>query len=161
MHKNISLLTEFYDAFQHLDAERMVSCYHQDAEFKDPVFPDLDYQGVTSMWRMLCGQAKAFSLTYSDIDANDTNGRAKWEATYAFSQTGRTVHNIIEAQFEFKDGLIYRHRDNFDLWRWSRMALGPAGVLLGWTPLLQNKIRSMADKNLRSFISKRQQQQSD
>ena len=45
--------------------------------------------------------------------------------------TGRPVHNIIDAQFTFRDGLIVTHIDTFNLWRWSRMALGPKAVALG------------------------------
>ncbi len=30
--------------------------------------------------------------------------------------------------FEFRDGKIYQHTDRFGFWRWSRQALGAAGV---------------------------------
>jgi hypothetical protein len=30
-----------------------------------------------------------------------------------------------------KEGLIIEHRDHFELWRWSRQALGLKGLLLG------------------------------
>jgi len=65
------------------------------------------------------------------------------------------VHNIIDARFTFNDGLIASHRDTFDFWRWSRQALGPTGLMLGWTPLLRNKVRSRAASNLATFVSKR------
>ena len=38
-------------------------------------------------------------------------GRAHWEADYTFSSTGRKVHNVIDATFEFEGGLIRAHRD--------------------------------------------------
>ena len=53
------------------------------------------------------------------------------------------------------DGLITRHRDRFDFWRWSRQALGPAGWLLGWTPLLRAKVRATAAGNLDRFLAAR------
>jgi len=31
----------------------------------------------------------------------------------------------------------------------------PAGLLLGWTPLLRNKVRSTAASNLAAFMAKR------
>ena len=45
---------------------------------------------------------------------------------------------------EDEAGKIVRHIDRFDFWRWSRMALGPAGLLLGWTPLLHKKVQAKA-----------------
>ncbi|MGH8481769.1 MAG: nuclear transport factor 2 family protein, partial [Nevskiaceae bacterium] len=63
-------------------------------------------------------------------------------------------HNVIDASFEFRDGKIVRHTDRFDLYRWSRQALGPAGVLLGWTPLLQSKVRAMAAKGLEEYVAR-------
>ena len=64
------------------------------------------------------------------------------------------MHNIIEAQFTFQDGLIHTHRDTFDFWRWSRQALGPAGVLLGWTPMLHNKVRREARRGLDAYLKR-------
>ena len=54
-------------------------------------------------------------------------GRAHWDATYTYSATGRRVDNRIDATFAFRDGLIVRHDDRFDLWRWARQALGVQG----------------------------------
>ncbi|MNP52903.1 hypothetical protein D3C76_1473270 [compost metagenome] len=59
--------------------------------------------------------------------------------------------NDIQARFVIRDGLISQHHDSFDLWRWSRQALGMPGVLLGWSPMLQNKVRQQAFKGLRAF----------
>ncbi|HNP76912.1 MAG TPA: hypothetical protein PKM91_06725, partial [Cyclobacteriaceae bacterium] len=51
-----------------------------------------------------------------------------------------------------EDGLIIQHKDSFDLWRWSGMALGLSGKLLGWTPMIQNRIRATAMGNLKKFM---------
>jgi hypothetical protein len=58
------------------------------------------------------------------------------------------VHNVIDARFTFVAGRITRHVDSFDFWRWSRQALGPAGALLGWTPMLQGAVASRARASL-------------
>ncbi len=51
-------------------------------------------------------------------------------------------------------GAISRHEDVFDLYRWTRMALGPAGVLPGWTGLIQNKVRGQANAQLEKFVAR-------
>jgi len=138
----------------------MQACYASDAHFEDPVFTLHGREQIGGMWRMLCESTRAkgrdaWKLKASGISADAAGGRAHWEAHYRFSATGRLVHNIIDAQFTIKDGLIATHRDSFDFWRWSRQALGPAGLLLGWTPLVRGKVRAMAASNLAAFLSKR------
>ncbi|WP_248917293.1 nuclear transport factor 2 family protein [Pseudomonas entomophila] len=144
---NSALITRFYQAFQRLDAEAMVACYSDDVVFSDPVFGTLRGQDAGDMWRMLTSRAKDFTLTFDNVRSDG----AHWVATYLFSQTGRVVVNDIQARFVIRDGLICQHDDRFDLWRWSRQALGMPGVLLGWTPMLQNKVRQQAFKGLRAF----------
>lgn len=153
MHPNVALIERFYGAFQKLDASAMNACYAPDVQFSDPAFPDLQGDRARGMWRMLAARAKDFSLTFSNVQADDHTGSAHWEARYLFSATGRRVHNVIEASFVLRDGLITEHRDTFDFWRWSRQALGPAGLLLGWTPLLRKKVRAQAAKGLEVFLT--------
>ncbi|MFY7942354.1 MAG: nuclear transport factor 2 family protein, partial [Burkholderiaceae bacterium] len=71
-----------------------------------------------------------------------------------FSKTGRQVLNQIDAQFEFSDGLIHRHIDRFDFWRWSRQALGAPGVLLGWSSFLRGQVQQQAARSLDAFVAK-------
>ncbi len=154
MNDHAQLIDRFYRSFQELDAKGMASCYHDVVQFSDPAFPDLRGAEAGAMWAMLCDRAQDFSLTYRDVEADETKGRAFWEAHYVFSATGRRVHNRISAEFEFRDGLIVRHVDHFDFWRWSRMALGPAGLLLGWTPFLKRKVQAQAAQNLERYRTK-------
>ncbi len=147
-HPNESLLHGFYEAFSRGDYATMGAAYADHARFSDPVFPDLAADEVRAMWRMLLERGSDLELTYRDISANDTRGRAHWEATYTFSATGRKVHNVIDAEFTFDKGQIVQHTDRFGLWRWARMALGVKGTLLGWTPLVRRKVQGMAHKQL-------------
>ena len=62
--------------------------------------------------------------------------------------------NDIQAQFRFKDGLIQEHRDEFSFHNWSKQALGPPGLLLGWTPILRNATRKRARAGLDEFLCK-------
>jgi hypothetical protein len=129
----------------------MASCYAANARFEDPAFGELRGAEIGAMWAMLCEKAKDFRLEYADMDANDAQGHARWEAHYTFSATGRSVHNRISARFRFEDGLIVDHQDRFDLWRWSAQALGPVGLLLGWSPLVKGKVRKQALAGLNAW----------
>ncbi len=152
--QNRALINRFYEAFARRDGAAMAACYHPEARFSDPAFPNLRGGEIGAMWTMLCQRAQEFSLTFRDVQADAARGSAHWEAKYLFSKTGRRVHNIIEAEFAFKDGLIVAHDDRFDFWRWSRQALGLPGVLLGWSGFLRGKVQAEAAKGLAIFQKK-------
>ena len=156
MHENARTIETFYTSFGKRDAEGMIACYAPDVEFSDPVFPALKGEEAFAMWRMLTGRAADLRVEASGIDADDTTGRAHWDAYYTFSQTGGKVINRIDATFTFRDGKIVRHVDRFDLRAWAGMALGLKGKLLGWLPQVQNAIRANADKGLRAYMAKKQ-----
>ena len=153
-------IERFYAAFAALDAPTMASCYTEQAQFDDEVFSLHGRDQIGAMWRMLCEAARTqgparWQLEASAITAEANQGSAHWEARYVFAATGRSVHNVIEARFDFDpDGLIRRHRDRFDFWRWARQALGAPGWLLGWTPLLRQKVRNQASAGLRRFMAR-------
>jgi ketosteroid isomerase-like protein len=153
-HPNAQLIETFYKAFQNRDPDGMIACYAADVWFSDPVFRDLRGPRAGAMWRMLAERASSLEVTFSDIRADDTTGSAHWEARYLFSATGRKVHNVIDARFELQGGKIVRHADTFDLWRWSGMALGPKGKLLGWAPPIKNAIHKTAIRGLEAFEAK-------
>ncbi|NPC59181.1 nuclear transport factor 2 family protein [Caenimonas soli] len=163
MHPNQQTIEMFYGAFARLDADTMARCYAPDAVFDDEVFALRGKREVTGMWRMLCEAMRAkgadvWKLDYRDIRADATRGAAHWDAHYRFSATGRIVDNSIDANFEFNPaGQIARHKDRFDFWRWSRQALGAPGVLLGWTPVIRNKVRAQAAANLSKFLERQPQ----
>lgn len=146
-----ALVEKFYTAFQNRDAETMASCYADDVRFHDPAFGDLRGEQARNMWRMLIARASDdFRLDFQVLDANDVAARVKWDAHYTFTQTGRKVHNQIEANFRISNGLITEHRDAFSMHKWSSQALGMTGTLLGWTPIVKNKVQKMS----RSFLDK-------
>jgi ketosteroid isomerase-like protein len=155
MNANEDTIRRFYTAFQKRDAAGMVACYAPDVRFSDPVFTDLRGPAAGAMWTLLCERGKDLKIEFRDVRADATTGSAHWEAWYTFSATGRKVHNIIDASFEFRDGRIVKHTDTFDLHRWAGLALGMPGKLLGWTPMLQNKVRAMAAKNLDDYLAKK------
>jgi len=156
MNPHQQLIEEFYAGFASAHADTMVSCYHKDIRFQDPAFGILRGNDVSDMWHMLIEKSKGdLKIEFSDVNANDHSGTARWTATYVFSKTNRKVTNEIQASFEFKDGLIIKHTDDFDIWKWSQQALGLSGFLLGWTGFLQNKIRKQAIQSLRMYQQKK------
>jgi ketosteroid isomerase-like protein len=154
---NAQLIESFYQAFARRDAHAMSACYAPHATFSDPVFT-LQGSEIGAMWSMLCDAGKDLRVEARDIAADDRTGTANWQAWYTFSATGRPVNNEIQAAFTFVDGMIASHRDVFDLWRWSRMALGKKGALLGWSPIVRKAIRREARKRLDAWIAARSPQ---
>lgn len=152
MHANAARIQAFYEAFQRKDAEGMNKHYAQDVQFSDAVFTGLGGDETRAMWSMLCKRGKDLKVEFSDIEANDTEGRAKWNAWYTFSATGKHVHNVIEARFEFKDGLITKHQDSFDLTRWIAQAFGLPGRVLGGFGFFQNFVRGKAQGALKEWM---------
>jgi len=147
-------LRAFYEGFSHGDAVAMNACYAADVSFEDPVFGMLEGDRARAMWTMLCGALREFSLTYEIVRADEISGEAHWIATYTYSATGRRVRNVVQSRFAFRDGTIVRQTDVFDLWRWSAQALGPLGALLGWSPLVRQRIRATAAERLAKFEAK-------
>lgn len=151
--ENSALIRRFYEAFQRRDGAAMAACYHAEAQFSDPVFPDLRGPQVGAMWRMLCDRGRDLRVEFRNVRATGGGGSAHWEAWYTFTGTGRKVHNVIDAEFTFRDGRILTHTDRFDLHRWAGQALGLPGKLLGGTPLLRSRIRKLAAKNLDAWLA--------
>ena len=148
-------IARFYAAFAKLDGAAMQACYAADARFDDEVFGLQGRDQIGGMWRMLCDATRAKGADVWRLEAREITDRsAHWEAHYRFSTTGRLVHNRIDAEFDIgPDGLIRRHRDRFDFWRWARQALGAPGLLLGWTPVLRRKVRATAAANLAKYLA--------
>ncbi len=146
------LITKFYEAFTKQDSETMVSCYHDDVVFTDPAFGELKGKRAGAMWKMLCQNAQDLNIQFSNIEATEADGKAHWDATYTFSQTGRKVINSIDAKFEFKDGKIISHTDHFNLHKWAKQALGIKGLLLGGTSFFKKKLHQQTNRLLDKFV---------
>ncbi|MDQ6757886.1 MAG: nuclear transport factor 2 family protein [Bacteroidota bacterium] len=151
MNNNEELVQTFYNAFARLDYTTMQNCYADDPVFNDPVFGILEGNDVRAMWEMLCKNAKDFSLRINKIEVDGEYATCNWIATYTFSKTGKRVINNVKAHMRIENGKITEHTDEFDIYKWSRQALGLPGMLLGWSGYLKNKIRSDARKRLQRY----------
>jgi ketosteroid isomerase-like protein len=148
----MELIERFYAAFARRDGDSMAACYAPGARFSDPVFAELGGDEPGAMWRMLTGRAQDLVVRLAEHQADDVGGSAHWLADYTFS-TGRRVHNDVRAEFRCQDGLISEHRDSFSFYAWARQALGPAGLVLGWTPILHSKVQRQAKAGLVEYVA--------
>lgn len=131
----------------------MQACYADNAIFSDAIFKNLNAAQVKAMWEMLILKGKDLRLEFSEISANETTGKAHWDAYYTFSASGKKVINRIDASFEIENGKIIKHVDHFNFYTWAKQALGITGILLGWTRFLKNKIQATALSNLTKFMN--------
>jgi ketosteroid isomerase-like protein len=146
-----ALAERFYTAFARRDWRTMAASYHTDAHFTDEVFDLHGGAEIGRMWRMLCERGADLRIEHGDVVADADGVRARWQAWYTFGATGRPVHNLIDATMTLHEGLILRHVDHFDFWRWSRQALGLPGLLLGWSPRLRSRVREQAARGLAGY----------
>lgn len=144
----------FYEAFSVRDWYTMSLLYAEHATFSDPVFPLLNAKGTRLMWQMLMSRAEDFNVDVEVLEDSPSRARVNWVAHYTFSATGRPVINRAHTEMQLVAGKIVRQEDTFSLWRWSSQALGVKGALLGWTPIVRNKIRAQASASLRDFARK-------
>lgn len=150
----VALIERFYEAFGRRDAEAMVACYHDDVVFNDPAFGTLRGREVGDMWRMLCRAGKDLTVVATNIAGEDGRGHAHWEAEYTFA-TGRKVHNVVNATFDFSGGLITRHTDVFDFDTWFAQAFGPPGKIVGFVPVVPElSMQRLTRMQLKRFQAK-------
>lgn len=143
----------FYSAFAAHDAEAMVAEYAPDVEFSDPAFGTLKGDEARAMWRMLIERGKdQLQITHRNVVAKGETAQADWQAWYTFSASGNFVHNRVHADFEFKNGKIWRHHDSFEPAVWACQALAPAGCWFGGQPFMQARIQQAARESLAIWI---------
>ncbi len=150
---HVQLIERFYKAFDDGDGKAMAECYAPDVHFSDPVFTNLRGKQAGAMWQMLTEAPGDLRVELLKHDADETSGSAHWKAHYNFSETGRPVVNDIHATFQFKDGLIVDHRDDFSFYAWSKQALGMPGLLLGWSPIVKSAVRKKAARMLAKYTA--------
>lgn len=118
----MGVLGRYYTALAAKDWRTIAACYHDEAHFGGPVFPDLDADQVRAMWKMLLTSGTDLRITFKVQREDADGGMAQCEAFYTFSRTGRKVHNRIASEFTFRNGLIHGQR-SFRL-----LAVEPAGT---------------------------------
>jgi hypothetical protein len=67
------------------------------------------------MWKMLISNEGELKIDTSDIKADEYVDQL--DRSYSFKLI---AINIIHSRFHFQDGLIVKHIDDFDVWKWSK-----------------------------------------
>src|SRR5918997_4811683 len=101
--RNEATIRRLYAGLNAHDGEAMAACYAPDAQFSDPVFPELTGAQAGDMWRMLTSRATDLSVELPEAKADAEAGAARWVATYTFGTTGRNVVNRVRSDFKFDD----------------------------------------------------------
>lgn len=152
---NKETIEAFYRAFQNKDSKAMNALLAENIEFNDPAFGKLKGDEVKYMWQFLTENAKDFSLKFSKISADEFSGKANWVATYTFATTGNKVINKVSSSFEFENGKILNHKDDFDLKIWVKQALGNTAGIFGGSFLVKNMVQKQSKSLLQKYMSKK------
>ena len=151
---NKEVIEKFYSAFKEGDSETMINLYSDDVIFSDPAFGTLEGNNAKAMWKMLLSNKDSKAqVTFNNISASESEGNASWTASYNYGPKSRKVVNNVNAKFEFKNGKISKHTDDFNLWKWTQQALGTSGYLLGWSSFMKKKIQAETGKKLDVFLN--------
>ena len=150
--ETIQLLNQFYSSFQKGNYMGMNACYADNIRFEDPAFGVLEGDRARSIWNMLLLKGQS-TITYDIVESTLTSGKVNWTASYKYGPHKRPVINHVNATFEISNGLIISHQDKFDLWQWSRQALGMSGLFLGWSNFMKDKIQQKTNRMLDAFMA--------
>ena len=114
MHSNATVLEELFSGLDQHDHNRMAACYHEDATFRDIAFTLHGKKSIHAMWHMICqpeGRTSDIHVSFQITHVDDATGTVSLVDEYTFSSTNRSVRNVIESRFRFKNGLIFDQED--------------------------------------------------
>lgn len=144
---------QLYTALTDGEISKIDSCYATTVKFHDPIFGVLNNDEVPAMWKMLIERSnRNLKIQYNIITINEYTATVEWKANYTFGKKKRNIENQIRSHFHFKEGLIIKQNDDFNIWNWCKQAFGGYGFFLGWTGYMQHKIQVKALSSLKKYI---------
>lgn len=144
---------QLYTALADGEISKIDTCYSATVNFYDPIFGVLKNDEVPAMWKMLIEKSKAnLKIKYNIIKIDAFTATVEWTANYTFGKKNKKIKNQIRSQFHFKEGLIIKQNDDFNIWNWCKQAFGFYGFFLGWTGYMQHKIQVKALSSLKKYI---------
>ena len=151
MNQNEATIHRFFTAYQNKEYTTMQNCYSKDAVYNSPIYGLINAEHVKAMWEMICKTNEEESLHFEKIELLDHEyTTCDWSLAYYY--TNRRINNKIKSYLRLENGLIIEHTDAFDLYKWSRMAFGLTGLLIGWSKFFQKKIQKSTRNKLSEFI---------
>ncbi|HEV7406516.1 MAG TPA: nuclear transport factor 2 family protein [Chthoniobacteraceae bacterium] len=139
METQTEVLTNLYTCLANHDYEGMEKCYHPDATFRDIGFTLEKRTPIRAMWHLI--SETDLRASFKIVDGEGSPSTVDLIDEYTFPPTGKRVRNPIRSVFEFKEGLIFKHRDFCDTRQWCIDAWGPLLGLLFWLlPFLQRAL---------------------
>jgi len=151
------VLNTFLRALAQRDVEAMIRCYTTTATYHSPIFPQVEGDTLTATWQWFCAKAPDLTMVVDEQAFEANTARVQWTATYTFPKTGRPVVQVTDSIFVFEGPQLCRHEDRFDLHRWSHMALGPLGRVLGGRRWLQRSLQRAAAERVARFQERQRQ----
>jgi len=149
------LLLKFFKAVQTQDVKAIGECYHNDIEYYEPAYGKMTGPRALGYWSFFFSQVKEMQCEYDGLKINGDKGTLHIEEWYTWSATGHAVHNLVDCEFDFKDGKIFRHIDNYNLNAWAFQSLG--AKYLGWT----KKTREQEVEKFEDFLKNQQERPAD
>jgi len=147
-------LLDFYAAYSNGKIDEITNYYHNDVEFYDHAFGNLNKKELTSMWNMLFKKAfKNLKIEVSNIRVENGIGYAHINCNYIYLLTNKPVHNIIDTVIEFQDNLIIKQTDIFSLKKWAKQSLGWKEGLLANTSFFKTKLQKRTKKALEKHMA--------
>ncbi len=145
------VIQRYFDAMAQGQWQAMARCYHDQASFADPLFPDLrGEQIVYHLHRLYEPNSqharKQIELTTHALFSEDRKAQVQWELRCIEAQ--RPVKLIGLSTFAIWDQFIVRHVDEFPFHHWARQTQGLAGALLGRLPFYQRRLQRSARSQL-------------
>ncbi len=119
MNSSEKTINQLYTSIANGDIKKINECYSPITKFHDPIFGTLNNNEVPKMWEMLITKSKGkLEIEYNIIKTDNRTASVQWTAIYTFGKKQREIKNVIHSQFQFKEGLIIKQKDDFNIWTW-------------------------------------------
>lgn len=143
----LQTVKRFFHAQSLGDWQSMARCYHDQASFCDPLFPDLRSDRIVHRLYMLYSRESQQRIRDPQLDfkiifADERKVQVEW--VHEYQQGERTIKNQGLSTLALWDDLIVRHVDEFKFADWAKQSLGIRGLFLGRLESFQRRVQRSA-----------------
>jgi hypothetical protein len=152
-----SQIETYFDAFSKGDYRTMRSLCDPKITFNDPVYTSLQGKSVFALHHFMAERRICPTITIRSISEKGNRVKVKWTNEYEYATYKTHISIDVRSIFHFEHTSIISQTDQYNLWKWSKMALGFTGTYLGWTPMFRSTLRRSSQQSLATFIQKHPQ----